>query len=53
MKAYRASLLWFAPHSEGPAHALFEEDGMLVVGPNAAGVQVVQAIGSYRDLRER
>ena len=53
MKAYRASLLWFAPHSEGPAHALFEEDGMLVVGPNAAGFQVVQAIGSYRDLRVR
>jgi len=50
MKAYRASLLWFAPHSEGPAHALFEEDGMLVVGPNAQGVQVVQAIGAWRTV---
>ena len=47
MKAYRASLLWFAPHSEGPVRALFEEDGLLVVGPNASGVQVVQAIGAY------
>jgi len=50
MKAYRASLLWFSPHSEGPAHALFEEDGMLVVGPDALGVQVVQAIGPWRSV---
>jgi guanine deaminase len=50
MKAYRASLLWFAPHSEGPARALFEEDGLLVVGPNAQGVQVVQAIGPWRTV---
>ncbi len=47
MKAYRASLLWFAPHSEGPARALYEEDGLLVVGPNAQGRQVVQAIGAW------
>ncbi len=53
MKAYRASLLWFAPHSGGAAHALFEEDGLLVVGPNAQGVQVVQAIGAWRDLKDR
>jgi guanine deaminase len=50
MKAYRASLLWFAPHSDGPARALFEEDGLLVVGPNSQGVQVVQALGSWREL---
>lgn len=50
MKAYRASLLYFAPHSEGPARAVLEEDGLLVVGPNAAGTQVVQAVGPYRDL---
>ncbi len=50
MKAYRASLLWFAPHHEGPPQALFEEDGLLVVGPDAAGLQVVQAIGAWRDL---
>jgi len=47
MKAYRASILWFAPHGEGPARALFEEDGLLVVGPNAAGTQVVQAVGAW------
>jgi guanine deaminase len=50
MKAYRASILWFASHSEGPARALFEADGMLVVGPNAAGTQVVQAVGAWRDV---
>jgi guanine deaminase len=49
MKAYRASILGFAPHSDGPAQAWFEEDGLLVVGPNAAGVEVVQAVGAYRD----
>ncbi|MES2192223.1 MAG: guanine deaminase [Pseudomonadota bacterium] len=47
MKAYRASLLYFAANS---AQALFEEDGLLVVGPDAQGRQVVQAIGSYQSL---
>ena len=47
MNAYRASLLWFAPRSEGVARALYEQDGLLVVGPDAHGRQVVQAIGSY------
>jgi guanine deaminase len=50
MKAYRAALLWFAPHSEGPAQARFEEDGLLVVGPDATGRQVVQAIGNWQAL---
>jgi len=50
MKAYRASILWFAPHSDGPARALFEEDGLLVIGPNAQGRQVVLAVGAWRDL---
>jgi len=53
MKAYRASLLWFAPPGGGPAPCLFEGDGLLVVGPNAHGVQVVQAIGPWRDLAAR
>ena len=44
LQAYRASLLWFDPE----AH--YEEDGLLVVGPNAQGRQVVQAIGSWRAL---
>ena len=47
MKAYRASLLYFAANS---AQAVFEEDGLLVVGPDAEGRQVVQAIGSYQSL---
>ena len=51
MKAYRASLLYFANlRSEGEAQAVFEEDGLLVVGPDAEGLQVVQAIGSYQQL---
>jgi guanine deaminase len=53
MKAYRASILWFAPHSDGPARALFEEDGLLVIGPNAQGRQVVLAIGAWRDLERQ
>ncbi len=51
MKAYRASLLWFAAGDVGPAHALFEEDGLLVIGSDAIGLQVVQAIGAWSDLR--
>ena len=51
MKAYRASLLWFAPSRNGEtARAQWEDDGLLVVGPNALGVQVVQAIGAHRDV---
>ena len=42
-KAYRASLLRF----DSAGHAVFDTDGLLVVGPNAAGVQVVQAAGAY------
>ena len=53
MKAYRASLFWFAQDSDGPVKALFEEDGMLVVGSDAQRLQVVQAIGSWRDLSTR
>lgn len=53
MNAYRASLLWFAPHSEGPVRARFEVDGLLVVGPNAQGRQVVQAVGAWRELADR
>jgi len=53
MNAYRASILWFAPHSEGPVRARFEEDGLLVVGPNAQGRQVVQAVGAWRELADR
>ena len=44
MKAYRASLLYFKGRE-----AMFEQDGLLVVGSNTHGRQVVQAIGSYQD----
>ena len=49
MKAYRASILYFS----GPAQAVLETDGLLVVGPNAQGLQVVQAVGPYADLSGR
>ncbi|HEY0200176.1 MAG TPA: guanine deaminase [Burkholderiaceae bacterium] len=47
MQAYRAAILRFA--ADGP-YALYEQDGLLVVGPNADGRQVVQAVGAWRDL---
>ncbi len=55
MKAYRASLLYFADprlngESGGEARAVYEEDGLLVVGPDTDGRQLVQAIGSYQQL---
>ena len=50
MKAYRASLLWFAPHSGGPVQALFEEDGLLVLATDATGSQHVHAIGSWQAM---
>ncbi len=49
MKAWRASILYFPE----PAQAVLETDGLLVVGPDAAGRQVVQAVGSYSALAPR
>lgn len=46
MKAYRAAILRFA---EGRT-ALYEEDGLLVVGSDASGRQVVHAVGAYSAL---
>ena len=48
MKAYRASLLYFGAGDE--VQALFEQDGLLVVGPDEQDTQVVKAIGSYQSL---
>ncbi len=48
MKAYRASLLYFAG-----MQAVYEQDGLLVVGADERGRQVVQAIGSYQSLAAR
>lgn len=46
MHAYRAAILRFADdHS-----AVYDEDGLLVVGPDASGRPVVRAVGTYHDL---
>jgi guanine deaminase len=46
MNAYRAALLRFADdHSP-----VYEADGLLVVGPDASGHRVVQAVGSHAAL---
>ena len=50
MKAYRASLLYFAGPEAAASQAVFEQDGLLVLGPDEDGRQVVQAIGSYQGL---
>jgi guanine deaminase len=49
MRAYRAALLRFA----GDRKAVHEEDGLLVVGPDASGRQVVRAVGAYAQLAPR
>jgi guanine deaminase len=46
MKALRAALLRFSDDGR----ALYEEDGLLVLGPDAAGRQVVRAAGPYAQL---
>jgi guanine deaminase len=46
LKAYRASILRFSDDRS----AVFEEDGLLVIGPDAHGQQVVRAVGPYSGL---
>ena len=46
MNAYRAAILRFADDES----ALYEADGLLVVGPDSAGRQVVRAVGDYASL---
>ena len=46
MQAFRAALLRFADDRS----AVYDEDGLLVVGPDAAGRQVVRAVGDYATL---
>ena len=53
LRGYRASLLWFADPAQGADGIRYEEDGLLVVGPNAAGCQVVQALGDWHGLSAR
>ena len=50
MKAYRAAILRFDPLRDPHHAAVYEEDGLLVLGPGANGVQTVQAVGPYREL---
>lgn len=49
MKAYRAALLRFDDQQQ----PLYDSDGLLVVGPDAQGRQVVRAAGAYGALAER
>lgn len=49
MKAYRAALLRFDDHDQ----PLYDSDGLLVVGPDATGRQVVRAAGSHGALVDR
>ena len=49
MKAFRAGLLRFADDGS----AVYDVDGLLVVGPDAAGRQVVRAAGDYSQLADR
>jgi len=51
MKAYRSSLLWFTAAPGAVGTALFEEDGLLVTGPDSRGLQVVVAIGAWSALK--
>ena len=49
MKCYRAAILRFDAHH----NAVYEPDGLLAVGPGPSGTEVVQAVGSYRELAGR
>lgn len=49
MKAFRAAIL----HFPRPAEAVLESDGLLVIGPDAHGQEVVHAVGSYQQLAPR
>jgi guanine deaminase len=53
MKAYRAAILRFDSSLPPDASAVYESDGLLVVGPDTLGRQVVRAVGSYRELQAR
>ena len=46
MRAYRSAILKF----DDDRSARYEEDGLLVIGPDATGRQVVRAVGAYAAL---
>ena len=49
MKAYRSALLRF----DDADQAVFEQDGLLVIGPDQNGRQVVRAAGAHAALADR
>jgi guanine deaminase len=49
MQAFRAALLRFADDGA----AVYDDDGLLVIGPDAHGRQVVRAVGAYAQLAPR
>lgn len=49
MQAYRAALLRFSDNGT----PVYDEDGLLVIGPGAGGVQVVHAAGPHAALAPR
>jgi len=50
LKAYRAAILRFDNSPAAAGKAVYDSDGLLVVGPNALGRQVVVAVGNYQSL---
>ncbi len=52
MKAYRAALLRF--DADAPPHqsAVYDEDGLLVVGTNPTGLRTVLAAGPWQQLKD-
>ena len=50
MKAYRAALLRFSDDDHQP---IYESDGLLLLGPDAQGRNVVRAAGAYSALIDR
>src|SRR4051812_2926641 len=49
MKAYRAALLRF----DDQGQAVYDEDGLLLVGPGPDGVPLVRAAGAWAALKDR
>ena len=51
-KAYRSAILRFddSVGADAGSNAIYDADGLLIVGPNATGQQVVVAVGSYKSL---
>jgi guanine deaminase len=51
-KAYRARILSFDTHAQPSNAARLDEDGLIVVGANEQGRQVVQMVGDYSLLAD-